>query len=181
MSLWRKKGVWRWQQRNWFHFPELLWYHWMNRQEYLFSPITNFHCFMCLVWSCPPPESEIYWSWTMRTSSIKNNSKQILVLPRKPPGTFMYFDNGQTYGLKIRVNIWTRIDMVPVEYWIFSRNLHLVMWLFQFINVVTFRWDYVMWMIVSLLVWNEIWTKLRIYRVPPDPVKWNCQVFGLLW
>ena len=26
-----------------------------------------------------------------------------------------------------------------------------------------------------LMVWIGIWTQLRIYRVPPDPVRWSCR------
>ena len=38
-----------------------------------------------------------------------------------------------------------------------------------------------MWHIIVLLVWIGLWTKLRIYKVPPDPVRWSCRGFGSLW
>ena len=46
---------------------------------------------------------------------------------------------------------------------------------------VTFKWDYLMWFIIALLVCIGLWTKLRIYRVPPDPFRWYCQGFGYIW
>ena len=48
------------------------------------------------------------------------------------------------------------------------------LWLFQFITGVTFKWYYVLWFIISLMVCIGLWTKLRIYKVPPDPVRWSC-------
>ena len=39
---------------------------------------------------------------------------------------------------------------------------------------------FVMWYIIDLLVWIGIWTKLIIYKVPPDPVRWSCRGFGYL-
>ena len=55
------------------------------------------------------------------------------------------------------------------------------MWLFQFFTGYNFKWDYVLWRIISLLVWIGLWTRLIIYRVPLDPVKWSCRGFGILW
>ena len=55
------------------------------------------------------------------------------------------------------------------------------MWFFQFITGITFKWDYVIGRSVALLVCIGLWTKLRIYRVPPDPVRWSCRGFGFLW
>ena len=48
----------------------------------------------------------------------------------------------QTYDLKTRVDIWTRMDMVPGEYGIFAQTFHLTMWLFQIINGITIKWYY---------------------------------------
>ena len=55
------------------------------------------------------------------------------------------------------------------------------MWLFLSIIAINLKWDYVLWLIVSLLVWIGIWTKLMIYRVPTEPVKQYFQGFGYLW
>ena len=78
---------------------------------------------------------------------------------------------GQTYDLKTRADIWTRMDIVPVEYGKFALTFHLEMWFFQFVNGITFKWDYEIGRIVALLVWIGLWTKLIIYRVPTDPVR----------
>ena len=89
--------------------------------------------------------------------------------------------DGQTYDLKTRVDIWTRIDVVPVEYGTFSQTFHLTIWFFQFITGITFKWYYVIGRGVALMVWISLWIKLRIYRVPPDPFRWSCRGFGFLW
>ena len=52
---------------------------------------------------------------------------------------------------------------------------------FQLITGITFKWDYVIGRSVALLIWIGLWTKLRIYRVPPEPVRWYCRGFGFLW
>ena len=70
----------------------------------------------------------------------------------------------------------TRMDVVPVEYGKFSQTCHLTMWLFQFINGITFKWKYVIWRSIDMLVWIGIWTKLIIYIVPLDTVRWSCRV-----
>ena len=74
-----------------------------------------------------------------------------------------------------------RMDVVPVEYGTFDQKFHLEMWFFQFNTGINFKWDYVIVRSVALLVWIGLWTKLRIYRVPPDPVRWSCRGFGFLW
>ena len=89
--------------------------------------------------------------------------------------------DGQTYNLNTRVDIWTRMDVVPVEYETFAQTFHLTMWFFQFITGITFKWDYVIGRSVALLIWIGLWTKLIIYRVPPDPIRWSCRGFGFLW
>ena len=52
---------------------------------------------------------------------------------------------------------------------------------FQFITWIAFNQDYVMWRIIYLLAWIGLWNKLRIYRVPPNLVRWSCQGFGYIW
>ena len=81
--------------------------------------------------------------------------------------------DGQTYDLKTTVNIWMRMDIFPMEYGTFAHTFHLAMRLFQFITGFKFKWDYLFGRSVALLVWIGIWTKLRIYRVPTDPVRWS--------
>ena len=93
-----------------------------------------------------------------------------MVPPRKPPDPVKDLYDGQTDDLKTRVDIWTRMDVVPAEYGTFAQTFHLTMWFFQFIYGITFKWDYLIGLSVALLVWIGIWTKLRVYIVPPDPV-----------
>ena len=88
---------------------------------------------------------------------------------------------GQTYCLKKRVGIWKSIDVVPVRYGIFSQTFHLTMRFFRFITFISFKWYYMLCQIISLLVWTGLSDKLSIYKVPPYPDKWYCQVLGSLW
>ena len=120
-----------------------------------------------------------YEVWGQAPDSV--TITQFLFPLLKPPDHVKDIYDGQNYDLKTRVEIWTRIDAVPVDYGTFSHTFHLTMWFFQFITGVTFKWDYVMWCIISLLVCIGILTKLIIYRVPPDPVRWYCRGFGFLW
>ena len=116
----------------------------------------------------------------MRKSSIQCHNNTVLVTPRKPPDPVKDIYEGHTYELQTRVDIWTRMDVVPVEYGTFYQTFHLPMWFFRFINGITFKWYYVLWLITALLVCICIWNKLRIYRVPPYPVRCSCQGFGFL-
>ena len=76
------------------------------------------------------------------TSSSQCHNNPVLVPPRKPPYPVKDLYDGQTYDLKARLDIWTRMDVVLVEYEIFARFLHLTTLLFQFIIEIYFRWDY---------------------------------------
>ena len=71
--------------------------------------------------------------------------------------------------------------MVPVEYGTFAQTFHLKTWLFKFINGITFKWGYILWNIIDILEWIVLWTKSRIYKVPPYPFRWYCRGFGYLW
>ena len=64
---------------------------------------------------------------------------------------------GQKYDLKTRLDIWTRIDVVPVQYGTFAPTFQLTMWFFQFITGIAFKWDYVIGHSVDLLVWIGLW------------------------
>ena len=48
------------------------------------------------------------------------------------------------------------MDVVPAEYGPFAQIFHLTMWFFKFITGSNFKWDYVMWRIIALLVWIGI-------------------------
>ena len=115
------------------------------------------------------------------TSSSQCHNNPVLVPSRKPPDPVKDFYEGQIYDLKTRVDIWTRMDVVTVKYGTFAQTIHLTMWFFQFITGITFNWDYLIGQIVALLIWIGLWTKLRIYRVPPDPIRCSCRGFGFIW
>ena len=109
------------------------------------------------------------------TSSIQCHNNPVLVPPRKPPDSVKDLYDGQIYDLKTRVDIWTRMDVIPVEYGKFAQSFHLTMWFFQFITEIAFKWDCVIGRSVALLIWISLWTNLRIYIVSPDPVRWSCR------
>ena len=69
----------------------------------------------------------IRWIWSLRTSSSQCHNKPVLVPPRKPPDPMKDLYDGQTYNLKTRVDIWTSMDIVPVEYGKFTQTFHLTM------------------------------------------------------
>ena len=52
--------------------------------------------------------------------------------------------------------VWTKMDVVPMEYGTFALPFHLTMWFFQCITGITFKWDYVIGSSVALLVWIGI-------------------------
>ena len=70
-------------------------------------------------------------------SEYHNNP--VLVPPCKPPDPVKDLYDGQIYDLKKRVDIWTRMDIVPVEYGTFAQIFHLKMFFFQFITGITFK------------------------------------------
>ena len=39
------------------------------------------------------------------------------------------------------------------------------------INRITFKWYYVLWYIIDLMMWIGICNKLRVYKVPPRPIQ----------
>ena len=126
-------------------------------------------------------ERDSCWRWSLRKNSSQCHNNPVLVPPRKPPDHVKYLYDDQTYDLKTRVDIWTGMGVVPVEYGTFAQTFHLTMWFFQFITGITFKWDYAIGRSIDLLVWIGLWTKLRIYRVPPDQVRWSCRGFGFIW
>ena len=77
----------------------------------------------------------------MKSSSQCHNNP-VLVPPRKPPDPVKDYYDGQIYDLKTSVDIWIRMDVVPVDYGIFAQTFNLKMWFFQFITGITFMWDY---------------------------------------
>ena len=117
----------------------------------------------------------------MRKISGQCQNNPVLVPPRKAPDPLKGVYEGQTHYLEKRVDIWTNMDVVPVEYRTFAHTFNFTMCFFQLITGIFFKWGYVLWYIISLLVWIGLWTKLTIYRVPSDPFIWSCRGFGYLW
>ena len=97
--------------------------------------------------------------------------------PCKPPDPAKDICEGQTYDLKKRVEMWMRMNVVPVGYGTFAQKFHLTMWFFQFITRITFKCDYVMRHSVALLIWIGLCNKLIIYRVTTDPVIYLADIF----
>ena len=116
-------------------------------------------------------ERESCWRWSLSTSSSQCHNNPVFGPPRNLPDPMKDLYDGQIYDLKTRVDIWTRMEVVPVKYGTFAHTFHLKMSFFHFITGITFMWDYVIGRSVALLVWIGIWTKLRIYRVPPKPLQ----------
>ena len=116
----------------------------------------------------------------MRTRSSQCHNNPVLVTTCKPPDHVKYFHDSQTYDVKKLVDVWIRMDVVQVEDGILSQTFHLTMYFFQFVTGVNFKWYYVMWCIIALLVWIVPWIKLRICRLPLDPGIWSCRFFGFL-
>ena len=86
------------------------------------------------------------------TSSSQCHNNPVLVHPRKPPDPVKDLYDGQIYELKTRVDIWTSMDVAPVEYGTFAQIFHLTVWFFQFITGITFKWDYLIGRNVALLI-----------------------------
>ena len=154
----------------------------MTRKERAFSPLILYiYYFMMSTWPWISLERESCWRWSLRTSSSQCHNNPVLFLPRKPPDPVKNLYDGHTYELKTRVDIWTRMDVVPVEYGTFAQTFQLAMWFFQFITGINFMWDYAIGRSVALLVQIGLWTKLRIYRVSPYPFRCSCRGFGFMW
>ena len=47
--------------------------------------------------------------------------------------------------LKARVDIWPMMNVVPVEYGTLAHMVHLIIWFFQSITEISFRWNDVKW------------------------------------
>ena len=109
----------------------------MNPEGISFSPNAIFHSFMIYVWPWVLLERGICWVWILRKISSQCHSNPVLVTPRKPPDHLKDIYDDHNYDLKTRVDIWTRMDVVPVEYGKFAQTFHFTMWFFQFITRIT--------------------------------------------
>ena len=106
------------------------------------------------VWPWISLERYSYCIWSLRKISSQCHSNTVLVPPRKPPDPVKDLYDDQTYDLKTRVDIWTIMDVFTVEYGTSAQTFHLKMWFFRLITGINFKWYYVMWIIIDLLVWN---------------------------
>ena len=88
----------------------------MTPKERLLSPNAIFYYFMVSMWPWISLERESCWIWILMISSSQCHNNPVLVPPRKPPDHVKDIYYGQTYDLKKRADIWTRMDLVPVEY-----------------------------------------------------------------
>ena len=86
----------------------------MTYQESLFPPTAFKKYFMMPVWPWISLQRENYFRQSPSTSSNQCHNKPVLVPPSKPPDPVEDLYGGQTYDLKIRVDIWTSMDVVPV-------------------------------------------------------------------
>ena len=70
----------------------------------------------------------------LSTSSIQCHINPVLVPPYKLLDHVKDSYESQIYDLKTRVDIWTMMDVVPVDYGTFAQAFHLTMWFFHFIT-----------------------------------------------
>ena len=75
-----------------------------------------------LMWPWISLEREIVLRWNMMTSSSQCHNNPVFVPPRKPTDHVKDLYDGRIYDLKTRVEIWTRMDVVPVEYGTFAQT-----------------------------------------------------------
>ena len=107
---------------------------------------------MMLMWPWILIERESYWRWVLRTGTSQCHSNPVFFPNSKPPDPMKDLYEGQTYDLKTRLVIWKRMDVVTLEYGKSSQIFHLTICFFQFITGDTFKYYYVMWLIIALLV-----------------------------
>ena len=111
----------------------------MIHNESFLSPNAIYYSLIFSMWPWISLERESCWKWSLRKSSIQCHNNPFLVPPRKPPDPVKDLYDGQIQNLKTRVDIWTRMDVVPVEYGKFTQIFHLSMRFFQFINGITLK------------------------------------------
>ena len=111
-----------------------------------------FYYFMMSMWPWISLERESCYIWSLRTISIQCHNNPVFVPLCKPPDHVKDIYEVHTFDLKTRVGIWTKMDVVPVEYGKFAQKSQLTMWFFQFITRIVFKWDYVIGRSFYLLV-----------------------------
>ena len=101
-----------------------------------------------------------------RKRSIQCHSNAIFFLPCKIFNPVVDIYGGQIYQLKTRLDIWMSMNAFPVEYETLDHMLYLMIWLFHFIDGITFRQDIVLCWIFVLLVWIVLRDQPRLYKSP---------------
>ena len=97
----------------------------MNHKEGFLSHNDIFYNLIMLIWPWISLERESYRRRILRTRSGQCHNNPVLVPPSKPPDPMKDLYDGQIYDLKTRVDILTRMDVVPVEYGTLSQKFHL--------------------------------------------------------
>ena len=129
----------------------------MNHKDSFLSPTAIYLLFYDFDVALVFLEKESCWIWILRTNSIQYHNNPFFVRPRKPPDPVKDLYDSQNYDLKTRVNIWTNMDVIPVDYGTFAWIFHLMVRFSQFINGIAFKLDYVLWCIIDILGWIGLW------------------------
>ena len=86
----------------------------MTHKESFSLLLLYIYYFIIPLWPWILLESESCWIWILSTSSSQCHNIQVLVHPRKLPDHVKDLYYSQTYHLKSGVDIWMRVDVVPV-------------------------------------------------------------------
>ena len=105
----------------------------MTPKESFLSPTAIFYYLMMSMWPWISLERDSCWRWSLNTRSSQCHNDPVLFPPCKLPDPVKDIYNDQTYDLKTRVDVWTRMDVVPVEYGTFAQTFHLKMDFFSFL------------------------------------------------
>ena len=108
---------------------------------------------MMLVWPQISIDRNSSWSWSLSTRPIQCHNEPDFIPSCKPTNLVIYIYYGQTYHLKTRVDIWTRIGVFLVDYGMFSHIFIFEIWFFQFIDGINFRWYSVLFCNVGIMMW----------------------------
>ena len=114
--------------------------------------LINFQCFILMVWTWISLDRNSSLSWSLSTRSIQCHNKPDLFPYCKQTNLVNVYIWGYTHHLKTRVDIWTRMGVVLVDYGMFPHLFILKICFFQIINSITFRWYYVLLCIVVIMV-----------------------------
>ena len=77
----------------------------------------------------------------MRTRSIQCHNNPFLVPFHKSPNIVRDLYDRNIFETKTRVDIWMMRNVYPVEYGTLAQTFHLIIWLFQYVSDIYFRWN----------------------------------------